>query len=162
MDLDRLENLRDDPSQSPQNISSQPKSTKWNCQCSQFICQSAIKEHPLAFVIILVTLTVFTVGIGVGFGVDWQGSASSSAGPCICEEGKLSLFGLTIKFADRSQFTEYLFVVGGSCFTKTEVVSLSENETAIPNCLSNLADHRNEVYNGAGGPLQYEGKQNEN
>ena len=55
------------------------------------------------------------------------------------------------------QLPEYLFIVGGSCFTNTEVVSLSETETTVPNCLSNLADHENEVYNGAGGPLQYEG-----
>ena len=56
-------------------------------------------------------------------------------------------------------FTEYLFVVGGSCFTKTEVVSLSQNKTEVPNCLSNLADHGNEIYYAAGGPLQYEGKE---
>ena len=55
------------------------------------------------------------------------------------------------------QLPEYLFIVGGSCFTNTEVVSLSETETTVPNCLSNLADHENDVYNGAGGPLQYEG-----
>ena len=57
------------------------------------------------------------------------------------------------------KFAEYLFIVGGSCYTETEVVSLSENETAVPNCLSNLADHKNELYYSAGGPLQYEGKQ---
>ena len=55
------------------------------------------------------------------------------------------------------KFAEYLFIVGGSCFTKTELVSLSENEIAVPKCLSNLADHRNEIYYGAGGLLQFEG-----
>ena len=95
-----LENLTDEPPQSPPNISTQSKSTKWNCLCSKFNFLSAIKEHPLAFVIIVLTLTVFTVGIGVGFGVDWQGSASLSGGPCICEEGKLSIFGLSDKFVN--------------------------------------------------------------
>ena len=59
-------------------------------------------------------------------------------------------------------FTEYLFVVGGSCFTKTEVVSLSQNKTEVPNCLSNLAEYANGIngiYYAAGGPLQYEGKE---
>ena len=104
----------------------------------------------------VIALIAFTVGIGVGFGVDWQGTTSSS-GPCICEEGKISMLNLPNKSVKYFDFAEYLFIVGGSCFTNTEVVSLSKNKTKVPTCLSNLADHRVEVYYGAGGPLLYEG-----
>ena len=57
------------------------------------------------------------------------------------------------------KFSEYIFIVGGSYFKKTEVVSLSQNVTKLPDCLSNLADHSNEVYYGAGGSLLYDGKE---
>ena len=50
-------------------------------------------------------------------------------------------------------------MVGGTCLTITEVVSLSENKTEFPNCLSHLANHPNKIYYAAGGPLQYEGKE---
>ena len=57
------------------------------------------------------------------------------------------------------QFAEYIFIVGGSYLQKTEVVSLSQSVTELPDCLSNLADHRIEVYFGAGGNLHYESKE---
>ena len=56
-------------------------------------------------------------------------------------------------------FSEYLFIVGGTCPSDTEVVSLSEKEASVPKCLSNLAAHNNGFYCAAGGPLQYEGRQ---
>ena len=151
--------MKDESPQPPQSTSNVSRSNKWCCLCCPVNLKSAIKEHPLAFAMIFMTVMALTVGIGVGFGLDWSGSSSSSEEPCICEEGK---FKFSTFVFQRCQLTfldwiEYLFIVGGSCFTKTEVVSLSENETAVPNCLSNLADHRNEVYNGAGGVLHYEG-----
>ena len=82
----------DEPPQCTQHTSAQSKSIKWDGLCTLFNFGAAIKEHPIAFAIIVVTFVVLAVAIGVGFGVDWQGSASSSEGPCICEEGKMSIF----------------------------------------------------------------------
>ena len=56
--------------------------------------------------------------------------------------------------------TKYMFIVGGT-FTsnessinqKTELVPLSGEETQIPDCLANLANHPNEIYSSAGGAL---------
>ena len=58
----------------------------------------------------------------------------------------------------------YIFVIGGSgdystsYYNKTEVVSISEVETEIPECMANLADHPNEIYSGAGGALPDSGE----
>ena len=79
--------MEDNPPQPPQLVSTESRSTKWNCLSSQVNLKSFIKEHFVAFAIILMTLTIITIAIGVGFGVDWQ--RSSYEGPCICDEGRL-------------------------------------------------------------------------
>ena len=82
----------DEPPQPPRNISNKTISSKWNRMCSQFSFQTAVKEHPLGFVIFFLTFSAMAVGIGVGFGLDWQRSASSSQGECICEEGNVIIW----------------------------------------------------------------------
>ncbi len=95
----QTENPGEEPPQSTQYTSPHSTSTKCYRTFSLFNFGTAIKGHPLAFAIIVVTLVVLAVGIGVGLGVDWHGSASSSEGPCICEEGKMSIVSCLDKFA---------------------------------------------------------------
>ena len=47
----------------------------------------------------------------------------------------------------------YGLLQGNEPVTKTELVSLLGEETQIPDCLANLADHPNEFYSSAGGAL---------
>ena len=88
----------DEPHQSIQQTFDQSISTKCNRLCTWPNFAAALREHPFAFAIIVVTLIVCAVGIVVGLGVDWQGSASTSEGPCICDKGKIYNFSILANF----------------------------------------------------------------
>ena len=74
---------------------------------------------------------------------------------------------LNSQVSSHSQAAEYLFVVGGGgkggvfddTLKATEIVSLAEDE-GVPECLSELADHPNEVLYAAGGALPTAGRIN--